>query len=71
MKIVMKFGGTSMAGPEKIRNSASLALAQAKDHAVVCVVSAMDGVTEQMLDLADAAAAGNRAGVLSVLAKIR
>jgi aspartate kinase len=71
MKIVMKFGGTSMAGAEKIRNSASLALAQAKEHAVVCVVSAMDGVTEQMLDLADAAAAGNRAGVLSVLAKVR
>lgn len=71
MKIVMKFGGTSMAGANNIRHAASLALAHAKDYAVVCVVSAMDGVTEQLLDLGQSAAAGNRASVLGVLSRIR
>lgn len=71
MKLVMKFGGTSMAGAEKIRHSAGLALAQAKEHRVVCVVSAMDGVTEELLELGDAAASGNRAGMLGVLANLR
>lgn len=71
MKLVMKFGGTSMAGAEKIRHAASLALAQAAQHEVVCVVSAMDGVTEQLLELAAAAGHGNRSAMLAVLAEIR
>lgn len=71
MKLVMKFGGTSMAGAEKISHSASLALAQSKEHRVVAVVSAMDGVTEELLELADAAAAGNKAAMFAVMGSLR
>ncbi|MGH7133170.1 MAG: aspartate kinase, partial [Phycisphaerales bacterium] len=71
MKLVMKFGGTSMAGADKIRHSASLALEQAKTHHAVAVVSAMDGVTEELLELADAAAAGNKAALYAVLGNLR
>jgi aspartate kinase len=67
----MKFGGTSMAGAEKIRSAAALAIEQAKTHHVVAIVSAMDGVTEELLELADAASAGNRAAHLAVMANLR
>lgn len=71
MTIVMKFGGTSMAGAERISRAAELARTSAGDHAVVVVVSAMDGVTELLLELADAAGAANRAAVLTLLGTVR
>lgn len=71
MRIVMKFGGTSMAGAEKIRGSAKIALDAARAHQVVTVVSAMDGVTEQLLDLAQAAAGGENAEAKRLLTDLR
>lgn len=71
MRLVYKFGGTSMAGTERITHAAGLALAGARAHELVVVVSAMDGVTEQLLDLAAAAGSGNRARVYSLLGTIR
>jgi aspartate kinase len=59
MRIVMKFGGTSVADAQRITHVAGLIQAAATQHAVVPVVSAMDQVTEMLLDLAEAAAAGN------------
>jgi aspartokinase/homoserine dehydrogenase 1 len=50
---VHKFGGTSLASPERIRHVASLIADQARPAAVV--VSAMSGVTDRLLDLADTA----------------
>ena len=50
---VHKFGGTSLADPDRIRHVASLIAEQARPTAVV--VSAMDGVTDRLLDLADTA----------------
>jgi aspartate kinase len=51
--IVQKFGGTSVANPERIKN---VALRVAKHHAkgdhVVVVVSAMSGVTDNLIKLA-------------------
>lgn len=71
MRIVMKFGGTSMAGAAKIRGSAAIALDAAQNNQVVTVVSAMDGVTEQLLDLADAAATGDTSETQRLLATLR
>jgi len=71
MLIVMKFGGTSMAGAAKIRGSAAIAIDAARQHRVVTVVSAMDGVTEQLLDLAAAAASGDNAEAQRLLAVLR
>jgi aspartate kinase len=58
MNLVMKFGGTSLANAERIRGCAALVKARATEDRVAVVASAMDGVTEQLLSLADAAATG-------------
>ncbi len=50
---VHKFGGTSLADPDRIRHVASLLSDQTGPTAVV--VSAMSGVTDRLLDLAEAA----------------
>lgn len=59
MLLVMKFGGTSVGNAEAMRQVASI-LKNARDegHQVVAVVSAMRGVTDQLIDAARAAAAG-------------
>lgn len=59
MLIVMKFGGSSVADAPRIRAVAGIINSVAAQHRVVPVVSALDGVTELLLDLCDAAAAGD------------
>lgn len=72
MRIVMKFGGTSMGSADTIAQCAALVLAEKKrGHQVAAVVSAMSGVTDNLLELADAAAAGNRAVKHTLLGKLR
>jgi aspartate kinase len=52
--IVQKFGGTSVADPEKIRAAARKAIrAQREGHQVLVVVSAMGHQTDILLDLAN------------------
>jgi len=51
--IVQKFGGTSVGSTERIRNVAQRVLAtQREGHQVVVVVSAMSGVTDNLIRLA-------------------
>ncbi|MCC6322579.1 MAG: aspartate kinase [Phycisphaerales bacterium] len=69
--IVMKFGGTSMRDAETIRKSALLATTSAEGRPVVAVVSAMDQVTEHLLDLGEAASQDNRATVYNLMAQVR
>jgi aspartokinase/homoserine dehydrogenase 1 len=58
-RIVMKFGGTSVGNTEAMRQVAEiLSQARAEGHQVVGVVSAMRGVTDQLIDAARAAASG-------------
>ena len=55
-RIVMKFGGTSMADLERIRSVAGRVQAEVEaGNEVVVVVSAMVGVTNQLADYADQA----------------
>jgi len=63
MKLVMKFGGTSVADAERMRRCARIVKDQAAGHRVVAIVSALDGVTEELLALAEAAGAANRPAV--------
>ncbi len=50
-RIVMKFGGTSMAGTERIRRVASIVRRQqAAGHEVAVVVSAMAGETDRLVN---------------------
>jgi aspartate kinase len=52
--IVQKYGGTSMAGAERIRNVARRVVdTQKRGHDVVVVVSAMAGVTDQLVAMAN------------------
>lgn len=69
--IVMKFGGTSMKDAATIRASAAIARSSAPGKPVVVVVSAMDQVTELLLDLGTAAAGDNRSAVHQLLAQVR
>jgi aspartate kinase len=51
--IVQKYGGTSVANPERIQNvAARVAKYQSEGHKVVVVVSAMSGVTDNLIKMA-------------------
>lgn len=54
-RLVVKFGGTSMAGPDRIKAAAhKVAQERALGHEVVVVVSAMSGVTNELVGFCDA-----------------
>ncbi len=56
-RIVMKFGGTSVADVTRVRNAAERVRAEAAaGHQVAVAVSAMAGVTNQLVDYVDQAA---------------
>ncbi len=60
-KIVMKFGGTSVATGMNIRQVANLIAKHAEQgFKIVSVVSALDGVTDQLIMAAEKAKKGNR-----------
>jgi aspartate kinase len=60
-KIVMKFGGTSVATGKNIRQVANLIAKYAKQgYGIVTVVSALDGVTDQLIMAAEDAKKGKR-----------
>ncbi|MFC4453369.1 aspartate kinase [Deinococcus sonorensis] len=70
--LVMKFGGTLMGDSKAIRHSASLVgRSTAQGVRVVVVVSAMTGVTNQLLRLADAAEQGDIAFANDEIALMR
>ena len=53
MLIIQKFGGSSLAGPERLRRAASIISgARRQGHAVIAVVSAMGDTTDDLLALA-------------------
>lgn len=59
MRIVQKFGGTSVGTPERISQAASLAAeSAARGDEVVVVTSAMGGVTNELVSVAERAARG-------------
>ncbi|MBX3426270.1 MAG: aspartate kinase [Pirellulales bacterium] len=66
--IVQKFGGTSVATPEKITEAARKAIrAQAQGHQVVMVVSAMGKNTDVLVDLANAVSSAPSAREMDML----
>jgi len=58
--IVMKFGGTSVGNPERMRCVGEILAAHAKRAEVVAVVSAMGGVTDMLIRAATEASKGDR-----------
>ena len=68
---VHKFGGTSVAGAERLRAVAALVSHAAAGARVVVVTSAMAGVTDALVDAAAAAAAGNREHASQILDQLQ
>jgi len=49
LKLVLKFGGTSISSPNDIRNVAKTVASLAKNNEIVVVCSAIDGVTDDLI----------------------
>ncbi len=49
MKLVLKFGGTSVSSTQNIRNVAELIKKLTKDHKIIPVFSAISGVTDDLI----------------------
>ncbi len=56
---VLKFGGSSLATPERIQDVARIVLDEARSEPLVIVVSAFQGVTNQLLDAANLSERGD------------
>ena len=51
MRLVLKFGGTSLSSPNHIRNVAKIVASFSKDNEIVVVCSAVDGITDDLLTI--------------------
>ncbi len=70
--VTMKFGGTSVGTPEAISNVVEIIRKERESgNRVIVVVSAMAGVTDQLLQSAKMASSGNKWGYLSTADKLR
>src|SRR5437867_12529936 len=58
---VLKFGGSSLATPERIQEVGRIVLDAARTDAVIVVVSAFQGITNQLLESARLAERGDSA----------
>ncbi len=58
MKLVMKFGGTSLDDGKRIRHIAELVKSHSHSNEIVLVASAMEGVTERLIELTENAREG-------------
>ncbi len=56
---VLKFGGSSVGNPERIKNVVDLFLETSKEESLVVVVSAFQGVTDQLIQLGRSASKGD------------
>ena len=56
---VMKFGGTSVGNAECVRRAAEIVARAVGNDSVLAVVSAMGGVTDRLMEAAQASAAGD------------
>jgi aspartate kinase len=63
MRIVMKFGGTAVDSPSKVKHVAQLIKSHKKDNKIVCVVSAVRGMTDGLLSIADSVKRGDKTSI--------
>jgi len=63
MRLVMKFGGTAVDSTDKIRKVAQLVKSHAKSNGIVCVVSAVRGMTDGLLAIADSVKRGDKESI--------
>ena len=70
MKLVVKFGGTSLATVKDIKNVAKTVDKIAKKNKTVVVCSAVDGVTDELIQISSLIKKGNKKDANRMLAKI-
>jgi aspartate kinase len=58
LKLVMKFGGTSLANTARIRNAARIVQRFSDNHQIVVVASALGDATDRLLEIGDLAVRG-------------
>jgi aspartokinase/homoserine dehydrogenase 1 len=63
---VLKFGGSSIASPERIRDVTNIILSAIKEEPVIVVVSAFKGISNELLHCAKLAAAGDTSFEVSI-----
>lgn len=63
MRLVMKFGGTAVDSLDKVRHVAQLVKSHKKDNDIVCVVSAVRGMTDGLLSIADSVKRGDKTSI--------
>jgi len=68
---VMKFGGTSVGDASCIRRVIGIVHGAARDHQLVVVVSAMNGVTNRLIEAASRSVEGDSSSVASILGALR
>jgi aspartate kinase len=59
----MKFGGTAVDSPEKVRHVAQLVKSHSKGNRIVCVISAVRGMTDGLLAIADSVRRGDKQSI--------
>lgn len=69
MRLVMKFGGTAVDSPDKVKHVAKLIKTYKKDNEIVCIISAVSGMTDSLLAVADGVRRGDRSSIEDFLKK--
>ena len=70
MKLVIKFGGTSLATVKDIKNVVKIIDKISKKNKTVVVCSAVDGVTDELIQISSLIQKGNKKDANRILAKI-
>jgi aspartate kinase len=70
LKLVLKFGGTSVSSPQNIRNVANLIKKLTKEHKIIPVFSAISGVTDDLIRITNLIQNRNKEAANSLARKI-
>jgi aspartate kinase len=71
MRLVIKFGGTSLASPKHIKGVAKFIQNNSKKNQIVMVCSAINDTTDDLLEISDSIKKENRAQADSILSRLR
>lgn len=70
MKLVLKFGGTSVSSPQNIRNVATMIKKLTKEYKIIPVFSAISGVTDDLIRITNLIQNRNKEGASTIAKKI-
>jgi aspartate kinase len=71
LKIVMKFGGSSLANAAKVKNVARIVQKFSTEHRIVVVVSALGEVTDRLVEIGELATRGESSKAKALVSKLR